>query len=435
MITSTRELLEEVYRAAVAAVEPGRAMSRALAHIIDSRPSRLHVIAIGKAASSMARAACDFAGGLGRAPEGGIAIGVSAAGPGLTIKSVIGDHPIPGAASLAAASALEQYLRSVNQDDEVWVLLSGGASSLIASPVDHVAQDELVELYRILLGSGLDIHRVNRVRKRFSRWSAGRMAAAIAPAVTRVFAISDVSSDEPASIGSGPLSPDPTLAAEVRAIMMESLGVAHIGPSLDRYLGAVESGQLPETPKLGDAIFDNVSYTIIAGNHTALEGARVRAESSGCQATIGGTLTGDAGRQGHAIARQLDRIASDRPHIVLWGGETTVTLPASSKDEPGAGGRCQHLALAAALHLSDTGNRRITLLAAGTDGRDGPTDAAGAIIDGETVGLIRRAGLDPGDSLAAHDSYRALESAHALFKPGLTGTNVMDLVIGLVEPG
>ncbi|MGN6393129.1 MAG: glycerate kinase type-2 family protein, partial [Gemmatimonadales bacterium] len=348
-----------------------------------------------------------------------------------------GDHPEPGAGSLAAAEALGHVARRIEPDDEVWVLLSGGASSLLAAPVDGLSAPELRALYTLLLGSGLDIAAMNRIRKRFSRWGGGRLAAALAPARVRAFVVSDVIGDDLAAIGSGPLVPDPTTAAELHELLARTSLWDRVPPAARRLLLASESGETSETPKPGDRAFARVTLELIASNRLALEAAAGRAATLGLAPEVADTpLAGEAWSAGTRIAATLVEHCgrSDFPQperatrCFIWGGETTVTL---GHAPPGLGGRCQELALAAARELAGV-RPGVALMAAGTDGRDGPTDAAGAIVDGRTWQAASEAGRDPGRDLAAHDAYRSLDAAGALIKVGLTGTNVMDVVIGIV---
>jgi glycerate-2-kinase len=315
--------------------------------------------------------------------------------------------------------------------------LSGGASSLLAAPVSGLAPAELTALYRLLLGSGLDITAMNRIRKRFSRWGGGRLAAALAPARVRVFVVSDVIGDDLASIGSGPCVPDPATAAQVHRALDDAGLWSRIPAAAQQLVLAAESGETAETPKPGDQAFARVTLELIASNRLALEAAARRAAELGLATEVAETpLAGEAWATGASVAAILlqhcgpqeipQPVAAAR--CFIWGGETTVTL---GEDPPGLGGRCQELALAAAKTL-DGARPGVALMAAGTDGRDGPTDAAGAIVDGATWRTAAGAGRDPARDLAAHDAYRALDAAGALLKVGLTGTNVMDVVIGVV---
>jgi hydroxypyruvate reductase len=431
-----RRLLTELYTVATAAVDPGPALRSRLARLGRAGPDRRWIVALGKAAVPMAAAAVETLRGWEQSPAGGLVVAPAAADqPHPRLRVVAGDHPEPGPGSLAAAAALGEVTAQVRAGDEVWLLLSGGATSLLAAPVDGVSPAELTALYALLLGSGLDIAAMNRIRKRFSRWGGGRLARALSPARVRGFVVSDVIGDDLAAIGSGPCVPDPTTASEIRRLLEDARLWDRIPASARRVVTSSESGETAETPKPGDAAFAQVTLELIASNRLALEAAARRAAELGLAPVVAETpLAGEASTAGASVAATLlqhcrpSEIPQPAARCLIWGGETTVTL---GEVPPGLGGRCQELALAAARALVGA-PASLALLAAGTDGRDGPTDAAGAIVDGATWGTIAAAGRDPGRDLAAHDAYRALDTAGALLKVGLTGTNVMDVVIGLV---
>jgi glycerate 2-kinase len=398
------------------------------------------VLALGKAAAPMAEAATATLREHGIEPAGGLIVSpVASSSPHPTLRVVAGDHPEPGARSLAAAEALGQTVARIGPDDEVWVLLSGGTTSLIGAPEAGLSSRDLTALYALLLGSGLDIAAMNQIRKRFSRWGGGKLARALAPATVRVFVVSDVIGDDLAAIGSGPCVPDPTTASEVRRLLETAALWERIPPSARELLRSAEEGQGMETPKPGDRAFARVSLEVIASNRLALEAAARHAVAVGLAPEIATEpLAGEAAAAGSSLAAFLLEHCG-RPDIpqhperaqtrrcFIWGGETTVTLGAET---PGQGGRCQELALAAARTLVGTPST-VALLAAGTDGRDGPTDAAGAVVDGATWRIAVSAGRDPDRDLRAHDAYGSLDAAGALLRPGLTGTNVMDVVIGV----
>ena len=430
-----RELLIELYRAATAAVDPAPALRARLADL-PAEGGRRWILALGKAAGPMARAAVETLADWGAEPAGGVVVAPALEpAPHGALTAVRGDHPEPGEGSLAAARALAEAAARIPADDEVWVLLSGGATSLLAAPVDGVSPEELRALYALLLGSGLDITAMNRIRKRFSRWGGGRLAQALAPARVRVFAVSDVIGDDLASIGSGPCVPDPATAAEVRRLLEDARLWDRVPGAARRALLASEAGETAETPKPGDRAFARVTLELVASNRLAVEAAARRAVELGLHAEVVDTpLGGEAGAAGARIAATLLQHCH-RPgnpqqaprRCIVWGGETTVTL---GDTPPGLGGRCQELALSAARVLAGA-PAPVALLAAGTDGRDGPTDAAGAVVDGGTWAAIAAAGRDPARDLAAHDAYHALDAARALLRTGLTGTNVMDVVVGM----
>jgi glycerate-2-kinase len=372
-----------------------------------------------------------LAGGLIVAPESGDS-------PDPRIQLLVGDHPEPGTRSLLASSALSQTAALVKPEDEVWVLLSGGTTSLIGAPEPGLEPADLKSLYALLLGSGLDITAMNRVRKRFSRWGGGKLARALYPALVRVYIVSDVIGDDLSSIGSGPCVPDTSSAGDIHRLLDQTALWSKIPEAARRLILSVEAGGTPETPKPGDRAFARVTLELVVSNRLALEAAARRAAELGLAPHITESLlAGEASAAGASVAgdllyncvRQPIPQPTNEALCRIWGGETTVSL---GDLEPGLGGRSQEFALAAARAL--TGASGVTLLAAGTDGRDGPTDAAGAIVDGSTWSAISARGRDPEQDLARHNAYPALDSVGALVKPGLTGTNVMDIVIGICGP-
>jgi hydroxypyruvate reductase len=285
------------------------------------------------------------------------------------------------------------------------------------------------ELCRDLLGSGLSIIEVNRIRKRFSRWGAGRLAAALEGSEVEVMAVSDVFGDDFAAIGSGPCVGDPATAEVVRNDLIRSPIGGQLPPALFIHLEDVISGRLPETPKPAASCFRRVTHEAIASNRMAVQAAASRAEEMGFSTNAPvRPIIGEAADVGRQLADTVLKRPPGGPWCAIWGGEATVTLGAVS----GQGGRCQEIALAAAERFAQLGaKRKIALLAAGTDGRDGPTDAAGAIVTPETWGMIKAQGLDPALCLKRHDAYPALDAAGALLKPGMTGTNVNDVVVAV----
>jgi hydroxypyruvate reductase len=318
------------------------------------------------------------------------------------ITSLAGGHPLPDAASLVAGDRLLAYLHDLPAGQPVLFLLSGGTSSLVEVPAPGVGLALLQRANRWLLGSGLDIHAVNCVRRALSAIKGGRLCRYLAGRPARVLLVSDVSGDDPASIGSGPL--------------YAAAGVQHDLPELPDWL--VLPAAAPATP-----VDAPVPHTVVASLDQALAAGAARARELGYPATVmPGTLAGPAAAAGrHLVQSLLDA----GPGVRLWGGETTVVLP----PQPGQGGRNQHLALAAALALQ--GRQDILLLAAGTDGNDGNTQAAGAIVDGGTVVRAAAAGRDAARALREADAGGCLAAAGDLLVTGPTGTNVTDLAIGL----
>lgn len=431
------DLLLELYDAAVTAAAPGPITTRAIEALNLDRSRRIWIFAIGKAARPMAAAAVTIALRSLHSIVGGVVVAPDdAPSPYPTILSLRGDHPVPGRGSFEAAAKIGEIASGRRGTDIALVLLSGGATSLIGAPVRGIPEADFVSLYEMLLGSGLDIAQMNAVRKRFSRWSAGRLALALAPATTHCLAISDVQGDDPAVIGSGPCVPDSSNVQQVTEILQRANLLSRLPRSVRDYLAAVARRTVPETPARGHPAFAHVGVQIIGNNALAREGAVAAARARGFEASsVAEWLSGEAARDGEAIARELlaRRGRGDAGACIVWGGEPTVTLTGTSATTAG-GGRCQELALAAArvLRQAAESSAGIALLAAGTDGRDGATDAAGAIVGGSTWAEIADAGTNPAHALAEHRSYAALRAADALIPRRDTGTNVNDVVIGTI---
>jgi hydroxypyruvate reductase len=426
-----RALLRRLFDTAVAAADPYDATCAALVTRLATRTDdgRGWIVALGKASVRMAEAARRAASDTDLELAGGIVVGADAATADSPLEFTVGDHPIPGARSLRAAQRLGALTQAVLPDDHVLLLISGGTTSLVAAPCDGMAPISLSTLFGTLLGAGgdVDINVMNTVRRRFLQWGGGRLAAAVAPARVHQVLLSDVVGDDPASIGSGPAVPDPATAGDVLSVLQANQLTERIDAQCVGYLREVASGTRPETPKPGDDVFRRVDPPIVLGRTMLHNGIERAVRTTGITLYVHEEpLEGEARVTGVALARGLAQSGGAGVHC--WSGETIVTLDATS----GRGGRCQELSLAAALELERLGDSRVTLLAAGTDGRDGPTDAAGAIVDSTVPALARARGTDAIDALARHDSHAALDAADALLKTGHTGTNVADVVIALV---
>ena len=353
---------------------------------------------------------------------------VSVDEPASKLKGVdylVGDHPLPGERSRAASNRIGELVSEVALEDQVYALISGGTTSLIGSPVDGVADEDYRREFERLLGSGADIHAMNAVRKRISRWGDGRLALAMRQASVQPIIISDVTSDNPAIIGSGPCTFDGALRSRLTEVRNDESRMRALPSAVKETLTS------PATGSIDEALFDHVAPALIA-SHDAPVLAVMRATCElGAEVLRAERLVGEAKERGRAFAEELRDLAPvRRPVIVVAGGETTVTLT----DRPGRGGRCQEFALAAAEVFAQADSLDATLLVAGTDGRDGPTDAAGALVDSATWKSVLAAGRDPAKDLLAHDSYSALDAADALIRTGPTGTNMVDVAIAVIRP-
>ncbi|HUQ79593.1 MAG TPA: DUF4147 domain-containing protein [Gemmatimonadaceae bacterium] len=437
-----RELATAVHAAAVAAVDPRLATATSVTARLPNAATPIWLIALGKASLAMAEAAVQSLGKQGLELAGGVVIApADGPPPHPQVTVVVGDHPIPNAGSRAASDAIASLVDRIGGVGTVFVLLSGGATSLAAAPAHGVTERDLTWMFESLLSSGADITIMNAIRKRFTRWGAGRLAHALAPARVHCLIVSDVVGDDVPSIGSGPCAPDRHTSAEVLALIERGGLESFVPKPLRELLHDPPRGAEP--PAADDALFATVDCAVILGNRHALDAAADAARSLGAShvRVVSEPLLDDATFTAQRLVDELVRFreadppdAEGRPSFgcMIWGGETTVRLGAG---EPQRGGRCQELALAAADALRAEGDRgmRITLLAAGTDGRDGNSDAAGGVVDALTWDAIRDAGRDPADDLAEHRSRDALDAAAALLRTGLSGTNVGDVVIGIVE--
>jgi glycerate 2-kinase len=399
-----RRSLLEIFQAALTAVN-GRLLVKEFvaAHPLETP---VHIIAIGKVACAMTRGAVD---GLGTGIRTALVVTKQGHAESLPWPVIEAAHPLPDETCLAAGDALVRFVAALPAAARVLVLLSGGTSALVEQLPAGADLATLQRLNRWLLASGRDIAAVNRVRKRLSLIKGGRLARLLAPREVTCLAISDVPSDDPRFIGSGLLVADDTAGCET---------VDDAPPDIRAALSAA-----PSPPPANDPCFAHVRFEIIGRLADARRAAADAAVARGFRSLLHPEfIEGDAAAAGARLARVLTTSATGTLHI--WGGETTVRLPAA----PGRGGRNQHLALAAARILA--GDDAL-LLAAGTDGTDGPTADAGALVDGDTIERGARLGGDADRALASADAGSFLETSGDLIHTGPTGTNVMDLMLGL----
>jgi glycerate-2-kinase len=332
-------------------------------------------------------------------------------------------HPVPDARSEAAGREALAWIAAVPNDDVLVILLSGGASSLVTTPLPGLDLADLAATTQALLAGGADIEAMNAVRKHTNALAGGRLALAARSRRVVVLAISDVPGDRIDVIGSGPCAPDPSRYDDALAAIAR-FDIGRRTPArVVAHLEAGGRGEREETPKPGDPRLGNVETHLLGTNGLALDAACDRAAREGLvPVRVGSVLCGEARRVGVRIAALADAVAPGARRCLVFGGETTVTVRGR-----GRGGRSQELALAAAIALE--GRRDVALLAAGSDGSDGPTDAAGARVDGGTIGRAAAKGLDARAALADNDSYNFFRAEGGLVRTGPTRTNVMDLVL------
>ena len=409
-------------------LEPGRLLIAGRAYHLD-RYQRILVVGAGKASARMAQALEEL---LGDRISGGVITvkrGFAARLRVLRVKEA--SHPLPDEAGLEGASAIVELAKEAGERDLIFCLLSGGASALLPAPADGVTLDEKIQTTQILLDGGATIQEINAVRKHISKLKGGRLASLAFPATVVSLILSDVVGDSLDTIASGPTAADYTTFADCLRIVQKYALKERIPPAVSQFLHRGASGVVQETPKPGEPIFAHIQNVVVGNNRLALEAALQKAQALGYKGLllssfIEGETRVVAALHG-AVVKEI--IASEnpvqRPACVISGGETTVTIRGT-----GLGGRNQEFALAAALDID--GMSDVVILSGGTDGNDGPTDAAGALADGRTVARGKALGLDAEMFLRNNDSYSFFKRLGDLLVTGPTFTNVMDLRVLVV---
>jgi glycerate 2-kinase len=425
-----RESARAVFDAALGAGDVGPLVRRALEGLRLPPGGRVIVVGAGKASGAMAAAA---EGVLGeRIVDGVVAVKDGHLAPTRRVRLLEAGHPVPDARGAAAARAIHNLARSARADDLVLVLVSGGGSALTPAPAPPITLQEKQALTRLLLRAGATINQLNAVRKHCSILKGGQLARAANGARVHALLLSDVIGDPPDVIGSGPTAPDESTFAQTLDIL-DRFGIAgQVAPSIRQRLEDGRRGLIPETPKPGDPLFERVTNTVIGNNRLVTDAAVARAGALGfAPHLLTRTLEGEA----RAVAARFVQMAREiragggparPPCCLIAGGETTVTVRGQ-----GSGGRCQELALAAAIEMA--GLDDVVILAAGTDGSDGPTSAAGAVVDGDSARRARALGLDLAARLADNDANPALAALGDLIVTGPSNTNLLDLYLVLVR--
>ncbi|HTE25654.1 glycerate kinase type-2 family protein [Flavitalea sp.] len=349
------------------------------------------------------------------------------------IECLEAGHPVPDSNGIEATLKILSLVENLEKNDLVIFLVSGGASALMADVPPGLSTEALQDLVRLLLASGATIDEINCIRKHLSLVKGGHLAKKVFPANLVSLILSDVNGDELSVIASGPTVSDPSTFSEAIEILNKYNLAARVQPAILRFLQDGTNGLVPETPKPGDPAFGNTSNFLIGTNGVSLQAACKAATEKGYHPLILNTrLEGEAEEQAAKFVETCLLYTGTKPACLLMGGETTVTIRGK-----GMGGRNQHFVLAALCELikKDVDPNQVpVILSGGTDGTDGPTDAAGAMIDAGLSNILKAAG---GEDLAqkflsANDAYHFFEKYGGLIKTGPTQTNVMDLVIGLV---
>jgi len=417
----------KIFEEAVRSVSPEDRVERCLNEIVD-RGSEFFIVSIGKAAWKMAHSASSF---LER--EGLKYDGIVLTKYGHSFGKIRGleifeaGHPVPDENSVKATNEILRRVSNLRREDrevKILFLISGGGSALFESPMEPLKLEEIVKMNDLLLKCGATIGEINTVRKHLSKVKGGRFAEYVYPTRIITLILSDVLGDPPSVIASGPTVPDETTFLDVWRILEKYELLDDVPKTVLNYIEDGIKGLVPETPKE----LDNVEVRIIGNLKMACDTALKKAKELGYDSMVLTTfLEGEAKEAGRFISSIAKEITTfnrplSRPCAVIFGGETTVKVEGKGK-----GGRNQELALSFALCIEGMGN--VVLLSAGTDGTDGPTDAAGGLVDGGTAGRIRRKGHDPLAFLRNNDSYNALNMSGDLLITGPTGTNVNDLMV------
>jgi glycerate 2-kinase len=413
---------------ALAAADPARALEAHWPPSLGEARRRL-VVGAGKAALGMALK-------LDELCEGDLAGGAVAVVPErlerldalpTSFDAYPTSHPLPDERNVEAARSIARVAREAGEGDTLIALISGGGSAMLTLPAGDLTLDDLRAVTDALQKAGASIAELNAVRKHCEQLKGGGLARLAHPAEVWAFILSDVVGDPLDVIASGPTAPDPTTYDEALAVL-DAYDLRGAAPAVTAHLEAGARGEHPETVKPGDPVLGRVTNRLIGSNRIALEAVRGHAEASGWR--VAGFEVGVEG-EARLVGAQLAMLAqdihqrADRPACYLMGGETTVTVSGQ-----GRGGRNQELALAAAIELD--GAEGIAVASIATDGVDGPTDAAGALVTGGTCASARAQGLDPSDYLDRNDSYRFFEQVGGLIRSGPTGTNVNDLMMAFV---
>ncbi len=440
-IMSLKRDAESIFYAGVKAVDPFEAVKRYVRRKEDvltiagqryflNKLNRVLIVGFGKAGFPMARAMEDILGN--RISQGIVVVKEGYGGVLKRVKIVESSHPIPGEAGLRAGKEIVFLLEQVEENDLVICLISGGGSAILPAPVEGISLKEKQKVTQLLLECGASIEEINTIRKHISLIKGGQLARLSFPAHLHSLILSDVVEDRLDTIASGPTTPDNTIYRDCWEIIKKYNLKSQLPASVVIHLQKGLEGKIKETPKLKDLIFNKVNNLIIGSNILALKSAKKKAQNLGYNTLILSSCiqgeTREVAKFEVAVAKEIIRSSNplSSPACILSGGETTVKVKGKGK-----GGRCQELVLAACTEMKKLEN--ILFLCAGTDGTDGPTDAAGAFASSTTWVQAQTAGLSPVEFLENNDSYTFFKKIGDLFVTSPTNTNVMDLHIILIK--
>lgn len=429
-----------IFEEAVRAVDPLRAVRRAVSVRGDrldiqgrsydlTRYEHVYIVGAGKAGAKMAEAMEEILGG--RLTAGVINVKY---GHGMALKTVQvneAGHPVPDEAGVEGTSRIVGLLQATTEKDLVFCLLSGGGSALLPSPAEGLTLEDKQAVTGLLLKCGATIQEINAIRKHLSRIKGGRLTRLAHPSTLVTLVLSDVIGDDLDTIASGPTVPDQSRFRDCVEILEKYALTEKVPLPVRQRLEKGAKGEVEENPQVGDTVFGDTQTVIVGNNLMALEAAQARARELGYHCLILSSSiqgeTRDVAEVHASIAREILSTGNPvpRPACVISGGETTVTIRGE-----GRGGRNQEFALAAAISIG--GLEPVVVLSGGTDGTDGPTDAAGAVVDGGTVQRAREKAMEPADFLRRNDAYPFFQRLNDLLVTGPTITNVMDLHVVLV---
>jgi glycerate 2-kinase len=429
-----------IFAAGVAAVDPVTAVQHAVVRQEETllvagvsydlqRYAHIYVVGGGKAGATMAQGLEMVLGEW--LTSGAVTVKYGHLASVSRVALYEAGHPIPDAAGIGGTEAIMRLAYQASTNDLVFCLLSGGGSALLPAPGVGISLAEKQQVTSLLLECGASIDEINVIRKHISRLKGGQLARLVVPATLLTLVLSDVVGDRLDAIASGPTVPDPSTYQDCLDIVMRYNLLERLPASVYTHLQRGQAGGCPDTPKAGDTAFARCQTVIIGSNRLALQAAHKTAQALGYTTLILSSSiqgeTRDIARMHAAIAQEIRHSGAplSPPACIISGGETTVTIRGN-----GTGGRNQEFVLAAALDIADL--ERVVVLSGGTDGTDGPTDATGAVADGQTIARARAMGQEPEQFLRRNDSYHFFAALDDLLLTGPTGTNVMDIHILLV---
>lgn len=448
--STARTIALKLFNAGLCAADPGLAVRNTLQAdqslilpqsskdstlpgLTDGNCYRTVIIAIGKAACAMAEAAYDSIS-QHRQIENGLVVTNYENRKTVRGFDVLGaGHPVPDRNGLYAAGLIAERLKTLQANDLLMALISGGGSALLPLPHENLSLEDKISTTTQLLQCGAAIDDINCVRKHLSSIKGGHMARLASPATVHTLMVSDVIGDDPGTIASGPTVPDNTTYQHALNIVKHYGISKRIPHTVVEHLQAGVKGVIAETPESGDSCFQSSRHVVIGSNTASVKAMQNAASQSELRTEIyTSRLSGEAREQAKILMRYAEQKIESihQPLAIIAGGETTVTIKGNGK-----GGRNQEFCLAFAIAAEQSAKmKHWILLSAGTDGRDGPTDAAGGIVDEQTVSRIHAQAGNPEEFLDANDAYHALQAAGDLLITGSTGTNVADLLILLLFP-